>query len=129
MSKITFRLIKGKLNNPLLKSFGVLLSGTLFAQGIGYAIAPILTRLYSPAEFGELALFMRITGFISAVATLRYELAIPLPKEDKDAYLLYRVAYRIGFFVVVFITLLFAGFLLLNIKQGFKKKYFRLFII
>ena len=129
MSKITFRLIKGKLNNPLLKSFGVLLSGTLLAQGIGYAIAPILTRLYSPAEFGELALFMRVTGFISAVATLRYELAIPLPKEDKDAYLLYRVAYRIGFFVVVFITLLFAGLVLLNITEGFNTTYLLLVLI
>lgn len=54
----------------------VLLSGTIIAQVIGYALAPVLTRLYSTAEMGELALYMRVTGF-AAIATLRYEAALP----------------------------------------------------
>jgi O-antigen/teichoic acid export membrane protein len=78
----------------------VLLSGTLIAQVIGYALAPLLTRLYSKAEMGELALYMRITGFIAAIATLRYEAALPLPKNDGHSYLLYRISLLISFVVL-----------------------------
>ena len=129
MFKISLKLIKGKLNNPLLKSLGVLLTGTLLAQAISYAIAPILTRLYSPAEFGELGLFMRITGFISAIATLRYELAIPLPKKERHAFLLYKVTYKIAFFAAVFMTLFFGGLILLNITKGFNLLYVILVLV
>ena len=52
------------------------------AQVIGYAIAPILTRLYSNAEIGEMLYYMRLIAFISSIATLRYEAALPLPKRD-----------------------------------------------
>ena len=41
--------IKKQLKSDYFKSLSVLLSGTLIAQVIGYAIAPLLTRLYSTA--------------------------------------------------------------------------------
>jgi O-antigen/teichoic acid export membrane protein len=59
--------------------------GTLIAQAIGIAVAPILSRLFAPEAFGALGLFTSITGVIGAVACLRYDLAIMLPREDKQA--------------------------------------------
>ena len=79
--------------SDLFKSFTVLFSGTLIAQIIGYAVAPILTRLYSTAEMGEMLYYMRIIAFISSIATLRYEAALPLPKRDEHSYLMYRFVY------------------------------------
>ena len=71
--------ISSIVKGDFFKSFTVLMSGTLIAQIIGYAIAPILTRLYTTEEMGELGFYMRLTGFIAAIATLRYEAALPLP--------------------------------------------------
>ena len=95
-------------------SLVILMSGTVVSQLIALAFAPILTRLYTPGQMGELGFYMRLTGFISAVATLRYEAALPLPKQDAHSYLLYRLAYRLSFIVlavsaVILIFILKAG--------------------
>lgn len=62
-----------------------LMTGTTIAQAIPVAISPILTRLYTPEDFGMLSLFMSFVTIIAVVASVRYELAIMLPKEEKDA--------------------------------------------
>mgnify|MGYP002831781754 CR=1 FL=1 len=55
------------------------------AQAIPIAISPILTRIYTPEDFGLFALFLAITNIIGSVANGRYELAIMLPEKDEDA--------------------------------------------
>ena len=66
-------------------SIATLLTGTAVAQAIPIAATPILTRLYTPEDFGILALFMAITTLLGSIANGRYELAIMLPAEDDDA--------------------------------------------
>ena len=61
------------------------MTGTGLAQAIPIAISPILTRLYTPEEFGIFALYIAITAILTILVTGRYELAIMLPKEDEDA--------------------------------------------
>lgn len=62
-----------------------LMTGSALAQAIPVAVSPILTRIYSPEEFGRFALFMALTMIISVVVTGRYELAILLPRKDENA--------------------------------------------
>lgn len=62
-----------------------LMTGTTIAQAIPIVITPILTRLYSPEDFGLLALFVAITMILGSIANGRYELAIMLPEDDEDA--------------------------------------------
>lgn len=62
-----------------------LMTGTGLAQAIPVAVSPILTRLYSPEDFGVFALYMAIVSIVSVLVTGRYELAILLPKDDQDA--------------------------------------------
>jgi len=62
-----------------------LMTGTAIAQAIPIAITPILTRLYTPEDFGLLALFVSITTILGSIASGRYELAILLPEKDEDA--------------------------------------------
>jgi len=59
--------------------------GTTFAQAIPVIVSPILTRIYSPEEFGLLILFMSIVSILSVVVSLRYEKAIVQPLSDEDA--------------------------------------------
>jgi len=62
-----------------------LMTGTGLAQAIPVAISPILTRLYSPEDFGTFAVYMAVVSIASVLVTGRYELAIMLPKNDRDA--------------------------------------------
>ena len=62
-----------------------LIFGSIFAQGIGVLIAPIVARLFAPEAFGVAALFASITSIIGVLACLRYELSIVLPKTDEEA--------------------------------------------
>jgi len=61
------------------------MTGTTIAQAIPIAISPILTRIYTPEDFGLFAFYMAIASIISVIATGRYELAIMLPEKEEDA--------------------------------------------
>ncbi len=63
----------------------MLAGGTAGAQVLLVLAAPLLTRLYSPEEFGVLAVYASLLAFICVIASLRYELAIPLPHNDREA--------------------------------------------
>lgn len=62
-----------------------MLSGTVIAQAIPMAMSPVLTRLYSKEDYGLYAYFLLVSTTISALASLRYEFAIMLPKADDAA--------------------------------------------
>lgn len=70
-------------------SFGrnviTLMTGTTFAQALLILVAPVLTRLYSPGDFGIYTLYASVLGVLAVVACCRYELAIVLPEKDEDA--------------------------------------------
>jgi O-antigen/teichoic acid export membrane protein len=55
------------------------------AHGITAASLPVMSRLYSPADFSALAVFAGLASVLSAVAALRYDIAVPLPEEHEDA--------------------------------------------
>ena len=61
---------------------GILASGTGFAKILGFAAYPIITRLYSPSDFGILSVFTSSIAILVPFATLRYSVTIPLPKND-----------------------------------------------
>jgi O-antigen/teichoic acid export membrane protein len=61
------------------------MTGTIIAQAIPIAISPILTRIYTPEDFGVIALFLAIFGTFSVIINARYELAIMLPEKESDA--------------------------------------------
>lgn len=89
-------MLKGiNLKSELLKYIVVLMSGTVAAQLISYLLAPLITRIYLPEESAELGLFIRIISVGAAIATARYELALPIIKLDHHSFRLYRFAVRI----------------------------------
>ncbi len=61
------------------------MAGTIVAQAIPIAISPVLTRLFSPENFGLFALYFSISQIISVFITGRYENAIILPEKDEEA--------------------------------------------
>ena len=68
-----------------------IMSGTVASQLIVLLAMPIVTRLYSPADFGGVAIFSALLTAIVIVSNLRYELAIALPKTDDVAFQLFLI--------------------------------------
>lgn len=74
-----------------------LMTGTTIAQAIPIAISPILTRIYTPEDFGVFALFLAIISILGVVISARYEFAIILPRKDEDALHLVVLSLLIAF--------------------------------
>lgn len=78
--------------NSFVRSAAVLVGGTAFGQIIALLALPLLTRLYTPQDFSVLAVYAGLLGLMSVAASLRFEIAIPLPEKDSDALTLLVVA-------------------------------------
>ncbi|WP_194439043.1 lipopolysaccharide biosynthesis protein [Vibrio fluminensis] len=68
-----------------LRGVSLLIGGTLSAQVLMIVFSPLLTRLYSPEDFGLLAIYSSVLSIGILLASLRYDVAIPLPEEDDEA--------------------------------------------
>ena len=62
--------------NLYLRQFFIVASGTAAAQVINLAAYPILTRLYSPTDFGIFALFVTVASVIGIIAAGRFDLIL-----------------------------------------------------
>jgi O-antigen/teichoic acid export membrane protein len=92
-----------------------LMSGTLIAQAIMLLSIPILTRLYTPTEFGLYSAFFALISIIGSVSSLKYDQAIMLPKSDKDAQALLFLSSILTFIFTLlsfFLIIIFYDFIL-----------------
>ncbi len=98
--------------SEFVKNVFALFTGTVLAQVIPIAVAPLLTRIYSPQDFGLLAIYVSLSGLFGIIATGRYELAIVLPKEDKDALSLFALSIILSFIIAaltLFLVIIFGS--------------------
>jgi len=83
------------------------MTGTTIAQALPIAISPILTRIYTPEEFGVFAIFIAISNILASLVNGKYELAIGLPEKDEDAIniaalgMLIAIGASISIFIVI----------------------------
>lgn len=74
-------IIKGEF----ARNVATLITGTAIAQAIAISVTPILTRIFTPSDYGVFAIYMAFVSIISAFSSGRYESALMLPEKDKDA--------------------------------------------
>lgn len=84
------------------RGVSVLVGGTAVSQLLTILAIPLITRLYTPEDFGILAAFTAFLAFFTVIAAARYDLTLPLPKKDEDAANLL----ALGASIVMAITLL-----------------------
>ncbi|MGI9386760.1 MAG: lipopolysaccharide biosynthesis protein [Methyloligellaceae bacterium] len=70
--------------------------GTGFAQAVLLGAMPVLSRLYSPEDFGVFALYMAIATTLSFFSTAGLEHAVILPRETRDALGLILMIFILG---------------------------------
>lgn len=78
--------IKSILSNEFVKNVLSLFTGNALAQSISLVSIPILTRIYTPEEFGAVALFIGMVNVFSIASNGRYDMAIVLPKKNGQAF-------------------------------------------
>jgi O-antigen/teichoic acid export membrane protein len=69
----------------LRRAVAVLAGGNVVAVttvALGY---PIVSRLYTPAEFGQFAAAIALLSLVLTVTCLTYDRAVPLPEDDRTA--------------------------------------------
>lgn len=108
-SKLSRALRKGfeKLRHPesFLGPVLTLVSGTVIAHAITAITLILVARLYSPTDLGVLGLFASIFYTLSVIACLRFDIAIPLPKDDAEARDVFWLALLGGVFLSCLIAI------------------------
>lgn len=75
-----------KVRDRFAKDVLALSGSNLAVQVLNLAVLPITTRLYTPADFGVLAIFTAFVQTITSIATLRYEIPIPNSESNRTAF-------------------------------------------
>ncbi|EOQ11105.1 oligosaccharide flippase family protein [Bacillus cereus] len=73
------------MRSTFLKKLFLLMSGTVLGQLIIFVSSPLLTRFYSPADFGVLSIYTSVLSFLLVLGSLRYEMAILIARNDSEA--------------------------------------------
>ena len=96
-------MIKRLLNkSDFVKNVTTLITGTVLANLIVVALQPLLSRIYSPEEFGTFTIYLSIIGMLAPAGSLKFEGAIVLPESDKKASALTLGSIIISFLILNF---------------------------
>lgn len=100
LMRLSQKLLRGRFARRLT----LLSGGTFLGQAILMLSSPLLTRLYTPTEFGALAVFTALTSMLAGIMALRYEFAVPVCRDTDDAL----AVVAVGGLVVTLLSLLLA---------------------
>lgn len=89
-------------SNKFVSAVLVLMSGTALGQAIGLLTTPIVSRIYTTADYGEYALFTSVATILAVVSQAGLASAIMMPEEDKEAKLVFNSSFL---FMSVFLGL------------------------
>jgi O-antigen/teichoic acid export membrane protein len=70
---------------PFLRNVSIMLTGSAAGQLVSVVLSPVLTRIYSPEQFGILSIYTALLTILVVVASLRYELALTLAATEEEA--------------------------------------------
>jgi O-antigen/teichoic acid export membrane protein len=77
------------MENSIFRNMLKLSGSTTITQIMGVLVLPILSRLYSPEDFGIYALFFSISNILLILGTWNYHMAIVLPKDNNESISLF----------------------------------------
>lgn len=81
-------------NKDYLKSVSALVSGSVLANLITFAVSPLLTRLYSADDFGGFYYIISIVSIFSTIINGRYDVSL-VTSTKKDLYPLMQLSFFI----------------------------------
>lgn len=118
ITRIKTVFLNGRLANPesALRQISLVAGGTVIAQTIGILSIPIISRIYSPTDFGIMAAYASVIAILGELSGFRYYLAIPLPKDERyaKALVVLSMGLQVAFVSLLALVLFTAGHFLLT---------------
>lgn len=74
--------------SEFLRNTLLLIGGTTIAQILPFIFSPIISRLFTTEDYSVYAVFISIYSILGSVLTLRYDMAIMLPKDEQKSKVL-----------------------------------------
>ncbi|MEZ8922423.1 lipopolysaccharide biosynthesis protein [Vibrio cyclitrophicus] len=97
-------------NSSIFRNILTLIAGSFFAKLIAVLSIPVITRIYSPDDMGGLSMFIAIVSILIPIATLRYNVAIPLPKSERQASSILQLCLLINLMFFLLLTVIIVFF-------------------
>ncbi|MEI7475166.1 MAG: oligosaccharide flippase family protein [bacterium] len=100
--------IKTNFQGEFTQNVIKLVTGTAISQFLVIISTPLLTRIFSPADFGIYGLFASISGIFIVILNAGYEQAILLPEKEEDAInlLAFSAAFSVAFSLLIFLIII-----------------------
>ncbi|TVR95935.1 MAG: hypothetical protein EA406_13110 [Rhodospirillales bacterium] len=102
---LSAHLFGGPIEN-ILRGMATLAMGSVVAKAISLAAMPILTRLYTPADFGVLSVFTAVVSILVPVLSLTYLVALPIPRSERLAINMFALACSINILMSAIVLVL-----------------------
>lgn len=94
------------LKTDFSKNVFTLVKGTTVAQLLPIVVSPLLTRIYTPEQFGIFSLFLSITAITTIIVNARYEQAIVVEKDEKKLVALIKLSLIISSVISLLLLLI-----------------------
>lgn len=108
---------KKNLNiNSFYTSFGILLSGNLFAQGINLIFSFFFAKIFGLTAFGEFGIFLSFILIVAEVLNLKLDQALVLCSNDNEVEITMKYANKIGGFIAILAALFSSFFLIWHVE-------------
>ncbi len=119
------KIILNKFNTPYLKDILTSFTGTTISQIIPILMAPVLSRIYAPSDYGLLGIYMSITPILIVFVNLQYTQAILQTSTKKEEDNIVAICYLLTFFytfliiAIILILYIFEISFFVNAKLGY----------
>jgi len=95
-------MFRSLVKTEFAKNIFSLTSSSVVAQAINFFLTMILTRIYSPSDFGLLTIFFTISSLVGVFSACKYDVAIVVAKTREEGIALV----RLSLFISILISLL-----------------------
>lgn len=80
----------------MMRQIATVLNGTIIAQAIGFAILPLLSRIFDPEALGHFNVYQSVVMVLTVISCLRFDHAILAAKNDSEVAKLAQLAMFAG---------------------------------
>jgi O-antigen/teichoic acid export membrane protein len=106
------------LQQEVVQNFLKIFSSNTVINVLPLVLVPIFSRVFFPEDYGQVALLVASSTLVASVASLRYELAIVLPKTDNEAFQVIKLSALLSIAFTLLLSLICFGIYQFDISNS-----------
>lgn len=105
------------LQQEVVQNFLKIFSSNTIINVLPLFLVPIFSRVFLPEDYGQVALLIATSTLVASIASLRFELAIVLPKSDDEAMQVVKLSTMLSLSVILLLSIICYGMYYLKISN------------